>query len=163
MWGAGFSIALTPSLSEGRNLNALGIHGVRLGLSQVAGRRLRVMATQADDPRLGDAPNYLDNAFVFGGSRAREFSSDQSVILSLGDFALPAWTSIVDEDGAPRVGQMINPLKVSTFQVMVINDPNDGVANYSFCLDDFAFIDAGGEVVLLNDVAPDAGAGMFGF
>lgn len=157
MWGAGFSITLTPSLSEGRNLNALGIHGVRLGLSQVAGRPLRVMATQADDPRLDDDHNYSDNAFIFGGSSPREFSSSQTPILGLGDFTLPSWTGVVDDIGTPRVGQAINPRKVSTLQVMVVNNPKDGIANYNFCIDDVAFIDAGGEDVQLPTyVAPDA-------
>jgi hypothetical protein len=158
LWGAGFSLTLTPSLSEGRDLNALGIVGVQVELSGVAGRDVRLMATQANDPDLGEGPNYADNAFVFGGTSPRGFDSDVMLSLSLGDFTLPAWTQLVDESGNPREGQTLDLRNVSTLQFMVINNPNDSVANYSFCVNDFTFIDVSGEEVPLPDyVAPDAG------
>jgi hypothetical protein len=62
-----------------------------------------------------------------------------------GDLAYMRW----------QVGVPGNRRRAAT---MVINNPGDSVANYSFCVNDFTFIDASGEEVPLPAyVAPDAG------
>jgi hypothetical protein len=156
-WGAGFSLTLTPNMDEGRDLRDLGIFGVRVGFSQIAGRNVRLMATRANDPNLDFPSNYSNNAFYLGGSSPREFITDTQLIAGLGDFTLPSWTMIM-ADGAPATGQMLDPRQVSTLQVTVVNNPNDEVVNYSYCVDDLAFIDAAGaEVPLPTYEAPDAG------
>lgn len=143
-WGAGFSIVLTPDVSTGLDLSAAGIALVKLALTNVAGRPVRVMATQTNDPALPPEANYDQNAFVWGGSSPKNTTADSVLTIALSEFKLPAWTQVLDDMGSPNSGAILDATRATSLQVMVVNNPPDEVERYSFCVEELQWLDAAG-------------------
>lgn len=143
-WGAGFSIVLTPDVSTGLDLSAAGIALVKLTLTDVAGRPVRVMATQANDPALPPEANYDQNAFIWGGSSPKNIKTDSVLTIALSDFKLPAWTQVLDDMGSPNSGAILDARQATSLQVMAPNNPTDEVEPYGFCVEELQWLDAAG-------------------
>jgi hypothetical protein len=153
-WGMGLGMYLATSVPF--DAYSQGIFKVRFALTNVVGRSVRIAITQVPDPNITDESlNYQNNAFVYGGSELNDVASDVTVTAALADFALPAWTHVVDGESAePAVGLTLNSAQLASLQVQIVNGLDDEARMYSYCVGSLQWLDADGNPV--EPVVPGA-------
>lgn len=132
---------------------AAGVVSVRFTASELAGRKVRVQMSQANDPA-DPTKVYQDNSFLWGGTKyaSKELAAgdDGVITIPLAEFALPEWSA--DTLGL-EADLALDPTKIYALSFQIANNPSDDTELYSFCIANLEWLDAAGAPV--DVMAPD--------
>ncbi len=159
-WGAGFGLQMADTDANGDlvapfDATAAGIAGVKFTVTGVAGGApIRVQMGMVDDPAITtSSANYEENGFVWGGGASNDLDADGEVSIMLTEFEFPEWTTF--EGGADTP---IDLTRLHSLQFQVVTAPEEAF-NYNFCVSNFQWVDADGNVVDAPEPSPGEVAG----